>query len=315
MTPATAAPPAPEAANLHLVPARRTYWPPFVTERVFRAPVDTVWRMWTTREGLAKWYWPEPFVAQVRHLDLRPGGRFEIGSVGLDHTSRGTYFEVVPNKRLGYVAPVDFLPGVEPYDRVDVIEFHPTPEGHTRMVFTSSRMHDEEWQRLANGGWGSSMDKLDRALEIGAPTYGGFTVVRDYRASPEKVWQMWTTREGLEKWFVPDGFTSTVEALDVRVGGRYAIRMRSAEHDLVNHGTYTLVMPHWELGWIWRFDVFLGPGQQPYDVPVFLNLARLPNGGTRMRFTQGPLATPEFTEGSRQGVASNFEKMAKALGE
>lgn len=142
-----------------------------------------------------------------------------------------------------------------------------------------------------------------------------FTIERAFRAPVEKVWRMWTTREGLETWFVPDGFVSTVEALDVRVGGRFAIRMRSAEHDLVNHGTYTVVQPHRELAWAWRFDIFLQPGESPYDVPIRVSLAPTPEGGTRMVFAQGPLASPEHTEGSRQGVLSNFEKMAKALGE
>ena len=315
MTKTTPAAAPAEKAGLAIFPARTTYWPAFTTERVFRAPVEKVWRMWTTKEGLDRWYWPEPFVARTKHLDLRPGGTYEIEAIGLPHTSRGTYVEVVPHRRLGVVASIDFLPDHPAYDRVDLVEFHPTPEGHTRMVFTSSRMHTEEWQTLANGGWASSMDKLDRALETGAPAPGGFTLERTFRASPEKVWSMWTTKEGLERWFVPDGFVSTVERLDVRQGGGFAIRMRSAEHDLVNRGTYTLVLPYWELGWTWHFDLFLAPGQQPYDVPLFLSLERLPDGGTRMRFTQGPLAAPEHTEGSRQGMLANFEKMAKALGE
>ena len=44
-------------------------------------------------------------------------------------------------------------------------------------------------------------------------------------------------------------------------------------------------------------------------------LTRTPQGGTRMLYTQGPLAKPEHTEGSRQGVMGNLEQLAKALGE
>jgi hypothetical protein len=35
--------------------------------------------------------------------------------------------------------------------------------------------------------------------------------------------------------------------------------------------------------------------------------------GTKMTFTQGPLAKAEFTEGSRQGVIQNLRHLAKAL--
>jgi hypothetical protein len=37
--------------------------------------------------------------------------------------------------------------------------------------------------------------------------------------------------------------------------------------------------------------------------------------GTKMTFTQGPMAKAEYTEGSRQGVISNLAKMSQALGE
>lgn len=297
--------------------ARRTYWPTFTMERVFNAPIEKVWRMWTTKEGLEAWYWPEPLVGDVRKLDLRVGGGWEIAAQGLSHTSRATFTEIVPHKRLGMVVPIDFLPGVEAYDRGDTIEFHEAPGGATRMVFTATRMHSDEWQGLANGGWGSSMDKLARVLETGAELPKGFTIERMFKASPEKVWAMWTTREGLMKWWALSaqdmGYQFTVKHIDVRQGGTFAFEMKSKEHTLVNKGTYTIVQPHWELGWTWHFDIFLGPDEQPYDVPIFVSLLKAPSGGTRMTFTQGPLKKPGFTEGSRQGVLSNFEKLAIAL--
>jgi uncharacterized protein YndB with AHSA1/START domain len=47
-------------------------------ERTFRAGIEKVWKMWTTKEALAKWWGPEGFAAEVRRLDVRPGGGFEI---------------------------------------------------------------------------------------------------------------------------------------------------------------------------------------------------------------------------------------------
>jgi uncharacterized protein YndB with AHSA1/START domain len=45
-----------------------------------------------------------------------------------------------------------------------------------------------------------------------------FVIDRNLRASVDKVWKMWTTKEGLEKWWGPEGFSSTVSHLDVRAG-------------------------------------------------------------------------------------------------
>jgi uncharacterized protein YndB with AHSA1/START domain len=297
---------------------RRTYPGRATLERTFKAPVEKLWEMWTTKEGLEKWYWPEGLVGKVLHLDVRVGGAYEIAAEGLAHTSRGTYTAVEPRKRLAYVASIDFIQDAEPYSREDVVEFHAVPGG-TRMVLTSTGLHDPKWQEMSAQGWGGSFDKLDRALAGAQPTQPrqGFTLERTFRAAPEKVWKMWTTKEGLEKWFIPEGMTTRVTKLDLRVAGEYAIEFtaKPGEPTLVNHGVYVALEPPRHLAMIWRFDIYLKPGEKPYDVPITVDLHPTPEGGTRMVFRQGPLATAEFTEGSRQGVASNFEKLAKALGE
>ncbi len=45
------------------------------------------------------------------------------------------------------------------------------------------------------------------------------TLNRSYRATLEEVWEMWTTQEGIEAWWGPDGFAVTVQKLELVVGG------------------------------------------------------------------------------------------------
>ena len=42
---------------------------------------------------------------------------------------------------------------------------------------------------------------------------------RTYPTSAEQVWMLWTTSEGIESWWAPDGFTAKVRKLDLRPGG------------------------------------------------------------------------------------------------
>ena len=44
---------------------------------------------------------------------------------------------------------------------------------------------------------------------------------RVLRAPPERVYRALTTPEAMVKWSPPNGFTATVHAIDVRVGGTY----------------------------------------------------------------------------------------------
>ena len=148
-------------------------------ERTYQGPIEDVWDLWTTKEGIESWWGPEGFATAVRKLDLRPGGGFEYAmtatdpaqieglkalGVALTSVARGTYTEVVPPHRLAYKTIVDFIPGAEPYEVAAVVEFQPLGQG-VRMVVTEDAMHNEQWTQLSTMGMKSSLDKLVKVLE------------------------------------------------------------------------------------------------------------------------------------------------------
>lgn len=51
----------------------------FVISRVFNAPRELVWKMWTEAEHMAKWWGPTGFEMIKTELDLKPGGMFHYG--------------------------------------------------------------------------------------------------------------------------------------------------------------------------------------------------------------------------------------------
>ena len=46
-------------------------------ERTYPSPIEDVWDLWTTTDGIESWWGPEGFSVKVRKLDLRPGGVLE----------------------------------------------------------------------------------------------------------------------------------------------------------------------------------------------------------------------------------------------
>lgn len=66
---------------------------------------------------------------------------------------------------------------------------------------------------------------------IGRPR---MTLERSVAASPEEVWELWTTRDGIEAWWGPDGFTVSVHSLDLRPGGGLDYSMRATGDDQVD---------------------------------------------------------------------------------
>lgn len=86
--------------------------------RVFDAPRDLVWKVWTDPEHVVKWWGPNGFSTTTHSMEVKPGGvwRFVMhGPDGRDYQNKITYIEVVKPERLVYkhggdkeVEPVNF---------------------------------------------------------------------------------------------------------------------------------------------------------------------------------------------------------------
>lgn len=100
-------------------------------------------------------------------------------------------------------------------------------------------------------------------------------IERTFRARPAELWELWTTKEGFESWWGPEGFRAEVHALEARVGGALHYDMiadtpemiaamrqmgRPASHE--TRGTFSEFKPHQRLALTHLID-FL-PGVPPY---------------------------------------------------
>ena len=70
-------------------------------------------------------------------------------------------------------------------------------------------------------------------------------------ASPAAVFAAWTDPEAMKRWMCPGATTVSVAELDVRVGGRYRIVMRTPSGELEHVGEYREVDPPHRLAFTW----------------------------------------------------------------
>jgi uncharacterized protein YndB with AHSA1/START domain len=62
---------------------------------------------------------------------------------------------------------------------------------------------------------------------------------RSFNAPRELVWQAWTDPEKITHWWGPDGFTTTIDKMDFRVGGEWLFTMHGPDDtDYPNHQTF-----------------------------------------------------------------------------
>ena len=52
-----------------------------VIERTYRASVEALWSLWTTKAGFESWWGPEGFRVEVHALEARPGGVLEYDMI------------------------------------------------------------------------------------------------------------------------------------------------------------------------------------------------------------------------------------------
>ncbi len=77
-------------------------------ERVFDAPIDLIWAMWTEAEHFANWYGPTGATIPKAEMDVRVGGRRLIGmemetpNGPMQMFFVGEYREINPKTRLVY---------------------------------------------------------------------------------------------------------------------------------------------------------------------------------------------------------------------
>jgi uncharacterized protein YndB with AHSA1/START domain len=149
------------------------------------------------------------------------------------------------------------------------------------------------------------------------------TIERTYRGSVEDVWDLWTTKEGIESWWGPDGFTTKVLKLDLRAGGElfYAMTatapaqaqfMKNARMPLTTQGriTYTEVVTQKRLAYIHLADFI--PGVEPYDVATLVEFH--PTGqSVYMVLIFDAMHDEEWTQRAVMGQESQLGKLEKVI--
>ena len=150
-----------------------------------------------------------------------------------------------------------------------------------------------------------------------------FTMERSYAASLDEVWALWTTKDGIESWWGPEGFDVTVRAIDLRPGGDLAYVMTAVgegEMAFMKQAgmplatdctvTYTEVTPKTRLAYKTLTDFV--PGVEPYDVATVVEL-QATGDSVKMVLTFDAMHDAQWSEQARAGHESQLRKLDAVL--
>jgi uncharacterized protein YndB with AHSA1/START domain len=146
---------------------------------------------------------------------------------------------------------------------------------------------------------------------------------RTYDAPIEDVWELWTTKDGFESWWGPEGFRVEVHEINPTVGGTLFYDMIACGAEQVAHmkaanmplahetrGTFTEVEPMRRL--VLRHLIDFIPGLDAYENFMRVEFAPSANG-TRMLLSLDRHTTEAWTKAATEGMASQLTKAPGAL--
>ncbi len=147
----------------------------FTLSRVFAAPRDVVFAIWTDPKYVALWWGIAGATIPTAELDVRPGGRWRIDmrtASGTVYPNGGIYLEVVPNERIVSTDVSDpaspaWRDRAPPADRLNTVTFEDAPGGTRvtlRVQFQSAADRDFFVGAGMLQGIGQSLDRLARLL-------------------------------------------------------------------------------------------------------------------------------------------------------
>src|SRR3989442_1773889 len=128
-------------------------------------------------------------------------------------------------------------------------------EGHGSLAQDVQDRHQDAQASLCQAK-GSGMTKRAKTAKSTGGSRQPIRFERTYQAPIKDVWDLWTTKEGIESWWGPEGFATAVRKLDLRPGGGFEYAMTATDPAQIEglkalgvaltsvaRGTYTEVVP------------------------------------------------------------------------
>ena len=138
-----------------------------VIDRIFNAPPQIVFSVWTRAEHLARWFGPEDFTLPHCEIDFRVGGSYRFcmrSPEGEDHWVWGEYREIVTGERIVMTWNREHPDGEIWSTTIVELSFREAG-GKTAFRLHQSLFETVPYRDEHGFGWGQALDRLNRLLE------------------------------------------------------------------------------------------------------------------------------------------------------
>jgi uncharacterized protein YndB with AHSA1/START domain len=308
-----------------------------VFTRVFNAPRDLVFKVYTDPKLIPQWWGPRHLTTTVDKMDVRPGGLWRFVQHmpnGSDYASKGVYREIVPPERIVGTFEFEGRPGHVAVETATFEDHDGKTKLTLRVFFDTVEDRDLALKSGAEKGAAETQDRLSELLGRLPTNYTRgaaetaasgqeLVITRFFDAPRELVWKAWTDPEWLKRWWGPAGFTAPSAEFDLRVGGKYLFCMRSPDgKDYWLTGVYREIVPMERFVSTGSFAdekgnvvpaTYYGMSQEaPLEMLLTVTFEEH-DGKTKMTLRQVGFPSVAESQGAEQGWNQSFDKLAEDL--
>ncbi len=223
----------------------------FVYTRVFDAPRELVFRAFTDPDLIPRWWGPRSLTTTVDRLEARPGGvwRFvQRDAEGNVHGFNGVFHEVVPPERIVQTFEYEGAPGRVHLETATFEDLGSKTKLTSRALFPSAEDMNAMLQSDMESGLKETLERLTELVaslaSSGATADREIVLTRTFDAPRELVFAAYTDPRQIERWWGPNGFSTSIHEMNVRPGGVWRFTMHGPDGtDYPNKVVYEQIAP------------------------------------------------------------------------
>ena len=225
-------------------------------ERVFDAPRERVFDVFTKPEHIQKWWGPKGVGNPIVEFEARPGGAMFFGECvpglpvfylagevrEIERPSLVVFAFHYANEKRERITPTERSGIPATWKGEIVTRVALTAEGSRTRVTITTRVTAEMqvWAGRARLGWAESLDKFGYALadDMKVTPAGDreMVITRTFNAPRALVYEALTKAEHVKKWWGPRQYGPVTATADFRSGGHYRFAQGSPQGEVAFRG-------------------------------------------------------------------------------
>jgi len=153
--------------------------------------------------------------------------------------------------------------------------------------------------------------------EMAVPEIEELEIKRRFPVSRDALFHAWTDPAALQAWFGPEGVTTRLAEIDLRVGGKYRVEMVTPSGEVIVHnGVYKEIQQPEKLvfTWLLQDQACEGSDGEHVETEVTIRLIIVDEGTTELQLLHRGLPTQKARDGHEFGWSGSFGCLEGYLG-